>query len=171
MILLSEAQRGVGRGDLLISLLDGGGLQNQLGIDGADLALRGFPIGDRLAQRGLEILVVDACEHLAQPNRLVVGDQHLADVTGDTRRDQRVVGLDIRVVGGDQEPAVLPVVRAVMRRGGQAQHADSTEQCPLQQPLATRGAAGPDANARHTAIHDPVDRHCFFHVHAPLPTR
>ena len=100
MVLLRERQRGIGRGDLLVGLLDGGVLQDQLGVDGADLALRGFPVGDRLMQRGLKSWSSMLGEHLAGLDRLVVGDQHLADIAGDAGCDQRVVGLHIGVVGG-----------------------------------------------------------------------
>ena len=120
MILLGKAQGRLGRRHLLVRLLNHGGLQDQLGVDRADLAFRGLPVGDRLTQSGLEIPVVYGSEHLTRLDRLIVGDQHLGDVAGDARGDQGIVRLHIRVVGGNQEAPGLPILRPVMRRCGQA---------------------------------------------------
>ena len=71
----------------------------------------------------VKVAVVDPGQHLAGLDRLVVADQHLAQIAGDLRRDRRVVGLHIGVVGRDLEPADRPVVPAEIAGAGQSRRA------------------------------------------------
>jgi hypothetical protein len=54
----------------------------------------------RAHQCGLEALVVDTHQQLAGFDRLVVFDEYVGYLAGDTRRDQREIGGYIRIVGG-----------------------------------------------------------------------
>ena len=64
-----------------------------------------------LRQGRTEITVVDACQHLAGFNRLVVANQHLGKIAGNLWRDRGVVGFHVGVVRADQKAAGRPVSR------------------------------------------------------------
>jgi hypothetical protein len=132
VIFMREPQRRLGGGYLHVGLLNGRVLQLQLGVDGADFRLSRLAVGHGLAQCGLKVPVIDAGENLASLDRLVVGYRDFADVAGDAGGDQRVVGLDVGIVGLDHEAAGAPVVRTVLRRGREPEHRQRAQRGALQ---------------------------------------
>ena len=74
------------------------------------LLLDGSP---RTLHRRLERPVVDAEDELAGVDMLVVLDQDLIDMPGNTWRQRRDIAADIGIVGRHQEPAGLPPLKAI----------------------------------------------------------
>jgi hypothetical protein len=91
---------GLGAGDPGGLLGDHGLLEGGAVVDAADGGLQAVGVRGRLVQAGLEGGGVQAHQHLAWNNALVVGHQHLGDIAGDLRADLDGVGLDEGVVGG-----------------------------------------------------------------------
>jgi hypothetical protein len=85
--------------DLGRLLLDQRLLQFDLRFEVLHRGFRRGDVGAGLVQRGLEITVVDPRQHLTVLDRLVVRDQHIGDVAGNLRRDDRGIGFDIGVIG------------------------------------------------------------------------
>ena len=81
-----------------------------------------------LVERDLEVAVVDARQHLAGRDALIVLHQHLIQIAGDLRRDSGAVGLHIGVVGRHQILADGPVVPAIPGRARQRGDRGSGEQ-------------------------------------------
>ncbi|MHC2382040.1 hypothetical protein ACVMFA_005252 [Bradyrhizobium liaoningense] len=137
-LLLCEFQVGVRSSDVSRALLDDRLLQLELGIDVAHGGFGSRDVGAGLIERRPEIAVVDLGQQLACLDLLVVTDQHLGDVAGHFRRDDRGIGLHIGVVSGFEVPAGLQIVVAIV-----AGHRDAEDQrqadgrpidCPSRQP-------------------------------------
>lgn len=128
-LLLGEFQIGVGSGDIGRALLDDRLLQFELGIDIAHRSFAGGDIGACLVEGSLEIAVVDLGQRLACPNRLVVADQHLCDVTGHLWCDDRGVGLHIGIVGGFEVAARFQVIVAIVAGHRDADRQRQSDRC------------------------------------------
>jgi len=105
LFLPRELQVGFGGGDIGRALLDDRLLQGDLRLE---IAHRRFSRGNvclGLAERRAKIAIVDLRQQLAGRHRLVVVHQHLRDVAGNLRRDDRGIGFDIGVVGRFQVTA------------------------------------------------------------------
>ena len=123
IVLLGESRLGLIDGDGRACAVD----QRVLGVQ------RRPPVGDpgrgsgdaglRLRQRDVEVAVVDARQHLAGFDRLIVVDQHRAQVAGDLGGDGRVVRLHIGVVGGNLEAAHRPILSGELSARRQREHA------------------------------------------------
>ncbi len=111
-LFLREFQIGVGSRDVGGALLDDRLLQLELGIEVANRGFGRGDIGAGLAERRLEVAVVDLRQHLAGLDLLVVADQHLGDVARDLRRDDGGIGLHIGVIGRFQVAAGRQVIVA-----------------------------------------------------------
>ncbi len=121
LLLLRELQIGFGGGDIGRALLDDRLLQGDLCVEIADRGFSGGDVGLGLVERGAKIAIVDLRQQLAGRHRLVVAHQHLGDVAGDLRRDDRRVGFDIGVVGRFQIAADGEVVVAEIGGGSDAE--------------------------------------------------
>ena len=113
VFLLREGQRGLGigevgprRGDLRLLLDDRRG-------DAQDLRPVLLDLGLGLLELDPVGAVVEARDHVAGLDRLVVADPHLRDDAGDARRHRDLVGLEIGVVGDLEEAPDGPPVPAV----------------------------------------------------------
>jgi len=100
-----------------------------------DHRMGGSDIGTGLVERHRVVAGVNAREHLARLYRLVVADEHLAQVARHLRRYRDGVGLDIGVVGRDIEAADQPVVPAEI---GAASKDDETGTKEEEPPQAAR---------------------------------
>ena len=141
LLLPRELQIGFGGGDIGRALLDDRLLQGDLRVE---IAHRRFSRGDvclGLAERGAKIAIVDLRQQLAGRHRLVVVDQHLRDVAGDLRRDDRRVGFDIGVVGRLQVAAGGEVVVAEIGGRSDAERGGQRQRCTLDR-LPRRAKAG-----------------------------
>ncbi len=121
LLFLREFEVGFGGVDLGGLLLDQRLLQFDLRVE---ILHRGFgrrDVGLGLVQRSPEIAVVDPRQQLPGLDRLVVADQHLVDVTGDFRRDDRGVRLHIGVVGALEITAGREIVVAEVGGAGDAE--------------------------------------------------
>ena len=130
-LFLREFQIGVGGSDVGRALLDDRLLQFELGIE---VAHRGFGCGDvgaGLAERRLEVAVVDLRQDLAGFDLLVVADQHLGDVARHLRRDDGGIGLHIGVIGRFQVAAGRQVVVAKVAGHSDAEGQRQAEGRPL----------------------------------------
>ena len=100
-------------GDLVRHARDGGFL-------GRDLLARGI-------DRQPIVAIVDGGDHVAGMHVGIVGDRHARDIAGDLGGKRRVVGLHIRVVGGDQETADRQIVVAEPSAGAGSREHDRGE--------------------------------------------
>ena len=97
------------------------------GVQCLDLVEAHVQVGFRPLQRDPEWLVVEAEEELSRRDHVVLGDQHLDHPLGDVRRDDDLVGLDVRVVAADEASAGDVIDRA----GGKDRHgSEHQQQCP-----------------------------------------
>ena len=136
---------GLGRGvdvDRRLGRFDHGLLNVELRLLAGDGRLRRGDVGLGLVERDLEVAVVDPRQHLAGLDALVVADQHLGQVARDLRRDGRVVGLHIGVVGRDEKAADGPVVPAIPGRARQHGDCRARHQEPPQLTPDVAGVVG-----------------------------
>jgi hypothetical protein len=110
-----------GGSDVGAALFDDRMLKRDLRIEVTHGGLGPRDIGMGLRQRRPEIAIIDPRQQLAGLDLLVVGHQHLREITGDLWRDDRGVGLDIGVVGGFQVPPGGQIAVAEVRRAGDAE--------------------------------------------------
>ena len=135
---------GVGRGDLRGGLVDRRVLGLDLPADAGDRRVLGGDLGLGGVDREAVVAVVDARQQVAGVDLLVVGHRDFDDVAGDLGGDDRRVGADIGVVGGNEEapldePVVAPI-GAVTERGQGDERQDEA-------PRRTRAAGGDGRSA------------------------
>ena len=92
LLLLREGKVGLRLRRLLVGLIDAGFLRGDLRVDIGDVGLG-------LIDLGLVVTVVDAHQHGAGFDHLVVGHRHVDDGAADLRADRDGAGVDERVVG------------------------------------------------------------------------
>jgi hypothetical protein len=112
-ILLGIDARRLIRSGLLAVLFDHELLLGDLLVQRIDARRCGCDIGARLLERGLVVPRIDAREHFASRDHLVVVDRHIGKIARHLGADQDRMRLHISVIGRDQKPACPPVVIAV----------------------------------------------------------
>jgi hypothetical protein len=138
-ILLRIDERRLIRDNLLAVLFDHESLLGNLLVERVDAGPRRRHVGAGLVERGPVILRLDARQHLAGRDRLVVVDRHLGNVARHFGADQDRMRLNIGIIGRDQEPAGRPVVAAVNRRHRHEQQRSARDQQVLQGPTGAPG--------------------------------
>jgi hypothetical protein len=103
-----------------------------LPVQRVDARLRCCDIGARLIERGPVIPRIDAREHLAACDHLVVVDRRFGEIARHFGADQDRMRLHISVIGGDQKAACRPVVVAVTCRRRKGQQCSTSDQQLLQ---------------------------------------
>ena len=104
-----------------------------------------------LLARGIDrqpiVAIVDAGDHVAGTHVGIVGDRHARDIAGDLGGERRVVGLHVRIVGGDQEAADRQIVVAEPAAGAGGREHDRGEHklAAAGAPRARGEAAAPAA--------------------------
>ena len=104
-LLLREGQRRLRLLHLRLARADLRLLHRDLGVDVLDVGGCGGDLRFRLLERDAVIAVVDARDHVACDDVLVVGDRHRGDVARHLRRDRELARLDEGVVGRLEVPA------------------------------------------------------------------
>ena len=117
----------VRRADLRLGLGDDSFLRFDLSADSRDRRVLRGDLGLGRIDHQLVIAIVDSHQEIAGVHRLVLGDGDLGHVTGNFRRDDRHVGADIGVVGGDQETALDEPVIGQMRAIAEAGEEDERQ--------------------------------------------
>ena len=117
-LLLCEHQRRLRLIDLSLACIDLRMLHGDLGVDVLDGGLRGVHLRLRLVQRDAVIAVIDAGDHAACGDVLVVGDGNLSDVARHFGRDGNLARRDEGVVGRLKMFGVIEVEVSCAHHGG-----------------------------------------------------
>ncbi len=136
-LLLREHQRRLRLIDLRLAGGDLRLLDGDLRVDVLDAGLRGRHLRLRLGKRDAVVALVDAGDHVAGGDVLVVGDRHGGDVARHLRRDGKLPRRDEGVVGRLEMPDVVPVEITARRCHDKEKQSDQRrKRVPPQQPLA-----------------------------------
>jgi hypothetical protein len=111
-LLISEHQRGLRLIHLCLVGADLCLLHIELRVDVLDTGVRGRDLRLRLLERRAIVTVVDAGDHVAGFDMLVVGDGDGGDVARDFRRNRKLPRGDEGIVGGLKVPGVVQVEMA-----------------------------------------------------------
>ena len=130
-LLLGEGERGLGRLDLGLALFDLGLLNLKLSVDAVDVGLRRRRLRLGRGERDAVVAIVDAGDHVARRDVLVVGDRNFGD-------EARRLGGDGELTRGDE---------GVVRRFGNARHSPSRRSRPPR-PRRRRQAQRPKSAVR-----------------------
>jgi hypothetical protein len=123
-LLLCEHQRRLRLVHLGLVGADLGLLHIELRIDVLDAGLRRRDLRLRLLERRAIVTVIDAGNHIAGLDILVVGDGDGGDVARDFRRNRKLPRGDEGIIGGLEMSCVVHIEVAAGDRGGQEHSAD-----------------------------------------------
>ena len=160
---------GLRRNHLRLRLVDAGVLRHDLPADTVDGRLLGGDLFPRRVGGELVVAVVDGGDHVAGTDGRIVLDRDAGDIAGDLRRQRRVVGAHIGVVGRDHVTAADPPFDAKGAagdngdggRGGNQRALIETKAKPVRRGFCAAGrrilrpaVAGLDTAFKHAAFKD-----------------
>ena len=137
-LLLREHEAGLRLLDLRLVLRDDGPLRRYLRVHVVDIGLRRRHLRLRLLERGAIVAIVDAGDHLAGDDMLIVGDRDLGDVTRHLRSDRKLPRGDEGVVRRLEMRRVIPVDIPGARRQQKGHGADRGKSRVAAQKAAAR---------------------------------
>ena len=127
-LLLREHQRRLRLLHLRLACADLRLLHVDLRVDVLDVGLRApRPAPRACCERDAVVAIVDARDHVAGGDVLVVGDRHGGDVARHLRRDRELARRDEGIVGRLEMPGVVPVEIAEPAR--HAQKGEAEQRC------------------------------------------
>jgi hypothetical protein len=149
---LREGQRRLVQSDGGSGLIDRRMLLVELRLDAADVGGRRGDIRRGLRQRCPEVAVIDAGEHLPRLHRLIVAHEDFGNIALHLWCDDGVVGFDIGIVRGLQEPPPGPIAMAGPRHAGDGDDEQQNDQAALDENFHGANMARTPANSSAPGI-------------------